>query len=800
MPENTQMVGKSFDNTLSWNSWELRDFTRSMVDFQKSALEQHNREVTAQKEDWLKKVYVSSLNAKDHWVAQECNSTVRLWLVSQKIREYFAKPENWWYDYTNVDDDVLYDNFVANNPSIKKQMDRFVLDDSQICDPTQLYYDVGLDTPPEPQIEPDNLYYDTQRSRRQVYTPQDEELNDNLLWKIPLTDWKDVEDVYKDSSYPYLEAAVDNFWASFYNFVSDIWDIVFNIWDALKAIPKTAIWIWANITGSDDYIEGISKEKLKNFYEEANNMADWLWDWFLWRRWGTDENWELNNFRDWIATIGNTFFTDPVWAFDDVAQFIEGWAWLTKNVAKSWVKNASKIWLKEWTKNTLTNIAKTSWKIENIANKAAPSSLLFSPFQTVTDLKKNAGKAWDKVSSTKPWKIVKQLWNEIWDYISKSEKMKSFRKLADTKLWKLIFPEAQDIYRQLAPMTPTQIADFERKYWVKYWDYLNKYWIKWNPQEIVDQLQYINDWLYKNISEWIAKIEEPIKITWENAEYMKDMLRFDIQHSAYVTSPTNKMTKKLYEIYNKFVTTWEMSAAELLFAKRYFERKAKFTYWKSAKVSAESAAKREKATNIDSAAREILIDHAEKNGFVWLRDMSKEIQRNRAIIDWVWINAMKWYWNSALWLSDVLLAVADYDEKALSIMALKWILNSKYMKELQLKLWNKLRWIKPTKFTDVDLDEIRKINAENRTKDWISSAFWDWTPRLTDDVKWWVVATDNQWWANMRYEDAIADADKIIETYAHTPRDVAKEVVEWKDVTPNPKNFTQTDLFSSIVN
>lgn len=800
MPENTQMVGKSFGNTLSWNSWELRDFTRSMVDFQKSALEQHNREVAAQKEAWLKKVYVSSLNATDHWVAQECNSTVRLWLVSQKIREYFAKPENWWYDYTNVDDDVLYDNFVANNPSVRWQMDRFVLDDSQICDPTQLYYNVGLDTPPEPQIEPDNLYYDTERSRWQVYTPQDEEMNDNLLWKIPLTDWKDVEDVYKDSKYPYLEATVDNFWASFYNFVSDIWDIIFNVWDAMTAIPKTAIWIWANITGSDDYIETMSKEKLKNFYEEANNMADWLWDWFLWRwRWKNDA-WELNNFWDWIATIGNTLFTDPVWAIDDVAQIIEWWAWLTKNAAKAWVKNASKIWLKEWTKWTLENIAKTSWKIENIANKAAPSSLLFSPLQTTTDFSKNVGKAWDKVSDTKPWKMIKQIWSEIWDYISKSEKMKSFRKLADTKLWKLIFPEAQDIYMQLAPMTPSQIAKFERDFWENFWDFLNKHWIKWTPQEIVDQLQYINDWLYKNISDGVAKIEEPIKITWENAEYIKDMLKFNIQHSAYVTSPTNKMTKKLYEIYNKFVTTWEMSPAELLFSKRYFERKAKFTYWKSAKLNAESATKWERATNIDSAAREILIDHAEKNGFVWLREMSKEIQRNRAIIDWVWANAMKGYWNSALWLSDVLLAAAEYDEKALSLAALRGILKSKFMKELQLKLWNKIRWIKPTNFTDVDFDEIRRINAENRAKDWISSAFGDWTPRLTDDVKWWVVATDNQWWANMRYEDAIADADKIIETYAHTPRDVVKEVVERKDMNPNPKDFTQTDLFSSVVN
>ena len=141
MQDTTQIKGKSFE-ALSWNSWSLRDWTRSIVDFQKSTLEQHNMEKEAQKEADAKNLFVSSLNSKDHWVSQECNSTFRLYQVAKWIRDYFAKPENWWYDYTNVDDDVLYDGYVKNNPDRKAQLDRYVLDDSQICDPTQLYQDM----------------------------------------------------------------------------------------------------------------------------------------------------------------------------------------------------------------------------------------------------------------------------------------------------------------------------------------------------------------------------------------------------------------------------------------------------------------------------------------------------------------------------------------------------------------------------------------------------------------------------------------------------------------------------------
>ena len=141
MPENTQWVGKSFDPVVS-NSWGLGNWARSMVDFQRKAIEQSNREAEAQKDTDLRNLYLSSLTVKDHWVADDCNATYRLWLVTKWIRDYFSKPENWWYDYKNVDDDVLYDSYVANNPDRKWLLDRFVLDDSQICDPTQLYYDM----------------------------------------------------------------------------------------------------------------------------------------------------------------------------------------------------------------------------------------------------------------------------------------------------------------------------------------------------------------------------------------------------------------------------------------------------------------------------------------------------------------------------------------------------------------------------------------------------------------------------------------------------------------------------------
>lgn len=791
-----------------WNSWSsVLDWATQRQQYKDSKKEEAANKQAAQ-------FQINSDTLLDNWLEATDPKTSQMYLSWCSLEELAAAMDNFYYrtrwkhinktKYPNAN--AVVDHWRETFPTSEVHINN-CLNQSVDLPTTLLRLWIALpgessvstsnpnSTPSE--STPSNISYNPWNSRWSVFTPQDEEANDNMFWRFQSTSWWDVENEYKDSEHPYLEAFVDNFWKSFYNFTSDISDLVLNAWDVVETLGKTAVWIWANATNSDEYIQSMAEGKLKEFYEEANQMADWLWDYMIERWWWRDDNWNLNNVYDWLATIWNTFFSDPVWALDDALQLIEWWAWLTKNAAKAWIKNATKIWLKEWMIDSLKNISKWAENVEKIASAAAPSSALIHPIDTTKALWKNIWKWWNAIKKSKPWKVIWWVVNELSDYVSKSEKVKAFRRLADTKIGRMIFPEAQEIYKQLAPMTPTQIADFERKYGVKYGDYLNKYWIKWDPQEIVDVLQNINDWLYKQISDWVASMDKAIKPTWENIQSLRDMLKFDISHSAYVTSPNSEVTKQLVNIYNKFNSTWEISPAELLFSKRYFERKAKFTYWMNATTS---AAEWEKATNIDNAMREMLIKHAEDNWYKWLRDMSKEIQRNRAIIDWVWTNAMKWYKNSALWLSDIILAASAYDEKALAKMALTWLIKSKWFKELQLDLWNKIRWIKPTKYTNVDMDEIRKVNAENRAKDWISAAFWDWTPRLTDNVQWWVVATDNMWWANMRYQDAIKDADKVIETYAYSPWDVEKNVYEWKDMSTNPSKFEQSSLFDSIVN
>ena len=624
------------------------------------------------------------------------------------------------------------------------------------------------------------ISFDPNLSTRSVLTPQGNEGNDNL---IPHLDPVSFEDA--DSKVLWF---AKNIATSLWNLWADFVDMFANIEDTASTLLKLPVWVVNNISWADEELDSITEDKLYNFYEEANEIADWLWDYMIERYWGRDENWDLNDFISWLANLWNTLYKDPMWVLSDVSWFISGWAWLTKNILK-------------WTK--YANVAEKAAKVQKYANAADPINIVQHPINATKAVKSWVGKAFKVAKNTDVWKTVSKAASKIWDYVVQSEKVKALRGLVDSKVWKLLFPEAKDLYKKIAPMSTSDIWKFEADFWEKYWDYLNRMWIKWDPAEIVDKLQYQNDRLYKESSNAFKQMSEDwqmMKITnAKEAWDIKDMLAYNIQTQYYLDPHNTEAIKKMWDIYNKFISTWEIDPTDFLTQKRYFERKSKFTY---AHPNSYDAMKWHRATNIDSTAREIMLNFAEEHGYDNLRQVNEQIRKNRAIIDWMWKDLVKDYTQWTIWLSDVILAAASYDSKALSRLAMKGVLSSPYINNLRLGIGNKLRWIPKSPWESVNMDEIRKVNAQNRIQDAYDFAQWNWTPRLVDWVQWWVVATDNTDWAKMRDKDAIADAEKIIETYAKTPWDVEKEVVEWKPTSKTTNNgwrtVTQKNIFDYL--
>jgi len=86
--------------------------------------------------------------------------------------------------------------------------------------------------------------------------------------------------------------------------------------------------------------------------------------------------------------------------------------------------------------------------------------------------------------------------------------------------------------------------------------------------------------------------------------------------------------------------------------KRYFERNNKFTYGRD--ITA--AQKTQRATNVDSAVRERQMKLAEENGFTNLKEMNKETQASKFIMDKLAKNEAGRLGNNAVTITDWIVA------------------------------------------------------------------------------------------------------------------------------------------------
>lgn len=127
----------------------LLDKVKQFVDFQKNAREQQAQDFWQKRTKQQQDLYTSWLSSTNPEISKQCTKAVRVGQIAEWIRDYFSKPENWWEDYSNIEDVPLVDNYINLNPDRKVQLYDYVLEDNQICDPTQLYTDMGWIQEPE---------------------------------------------------------------------------------------------------------------------------------------------------------------------------------------------------------------------------------------------------------------------------------------------------------------------------------------------------------------------------------------------------------------------------------------------------------------------------------------------------------------------------------------------------------------------------------------------------------------------------------------------------------------------------
>lgn len=312
MPEENQNMGKSVSQL---NTSSLRDWANSMIDFQKQARQEQMAKASVESDNSIKNLMVSWMTTTNHWVSQDCDRAARIWLVAQWIRQYFALPENWWTDYSNVPDVDLVNSYKDSNPDSEEAIWQFVLDDSQICDPNPLYQELGFYWEPQVEEEISETIEEEWNPRVEAWTNIAWAVTESVLW-LPKFVWKESADIAAwtlklfwwdeekaNAAAEEVKSFIDkiSFWnedSLLYKWTkisSDLvlayllWKWLFpqtnigNLWWGTKSLLGAAEWAWDMALYSM-----ISEQESPSKWDI--NIGMWLWWflpylWLLWRWW-----------------------------------------------------------------------------------------------------------------------------------------------------------------------------------------------------------------------------------------------------------------------------------------------------------------------------------------------------------------------------------------------------------------------------------------------------------------------------------------------------------------------------------
>lgn len=274
-------------------------------------------------------------------------------------------------------------------------------------------------------------------------------------------------------------------------------------------------------------------------------------------------------------------------------------------------------------------------------------------------------------------------------------------KWVGTKASNLIWPEkANKMLTNMNRITKWEQEKFKVMAGETVWEFLNNRWIVEWWDEAVSKIanKFIES--KTKADKWLEAIK------WEfKDKYLSLMANEAADFAENTLSPD---ASKMRTLAQKADDTW-LSMAESNILKRFYESNNKFTYWRDITAWEKTV----RATNIDNAVRKRQFDIAEQNGFLNLKQINKETQWYKYLLDKLVKNEAGRLWNNAMWLTDWIVAwQVAVDPSSIALLVWKKVAESNRFRSNVVKVINKLSWHKNKWDLTLDLWRIQTIQSQ----------------------------------------------------------------------------------------
>lgn len=192
------------------------------------------------------------------------------------------------------------------------------------------------------------------------------------------------------------------------------------------------------------------------------------------------------------------------------------------------------------------------------------------------------------------------------------------------KAGKKILPKSEEIMNRVARLTPTQANKFEALAGKTHGQYLKETGNFGTPDEIIKKEAQKFTQSIKSVDDSLAQLQGKFK------EGIVDDLLEELQQKAIAVSTKNvpaPFSARVKDLIQKNQTDG-LTMSEINEAKRLYERNVKLGYNKLTQSE-----QIQRATNLDNAVREWQVNKAEELGFTNLRELNKQTQLSKQLIN-----------------------------------------------------------------------------------------------------------------------------------------------------------------------
>lgn len=398
---------------------------------------------------------------------------------------------------------------------------------------------------------------------------------------------------------------------------------------------------------------------------------------------GSEEGRELLKQR-YGENLAQTMNDDPVGLASDILAIIQAGAGIG-------AKGASLIGKTE-TASKLAGISQTAGTASDLG-----ANLLHNKLMWGLEKVSNMGKVWNVVGtalevSQEPLRILTPIGKGL---------MKAL-------------PSAEHTLQNMNRLTKGEQSAFQKMTGTSQGQWMNERWLIVGWEEAIEKLgDYFLD-SKKKVDDAMGTIQ---------GNYKNDMLDLMLEDSVRFAKDTlNEGLERVSELQQKAKEIW-LTMSEINEVKRFYEQNNKLTYGKDITAGEKSI----RATNIDNAVREWQIKTAEENGFDNLREMNKETQASKFLLDKLVKNENGRLGNNYFTLTDYITGVgATVNPSMLTVLVGKKIANSNWFRKGYVKVLNKINRAETISEKVANIEAIKKIQNEKDLNNYLALEYKEW--------------------------------------------------------------------------